>query len=146
MLVERTAPILMKKIDPKHKLNITKKSNKSNKNKNDDKEFLDHCKKLFDAAPGLEKIIYYSVHKAYDAPYEVYESDDIDGYIDEDSIYDYEEKYGQGSFNEWFDKFEILRPSGPSDYHLIGQELYPGCCYNMFINRKLEYDEEDNVD
>ena len=138
---ERTAPILMKKIDPKHKLNIIKKSNKSNKNKNDDKEFLDHCKKLFDAAPGLEKIIYYSVHKAYDAPYEVYESDDIDGYIDEDSIYDYEEKYGQGSFNEWFDKFEILRPSGPSDYRSFGSDLYPGCEYNLFVNRNLEFSE-----
>lgn len=144
---KRTAVKLMKNIDPKYKgLTHKKVKIKTEKETKDDKEFLDHCKKLFDAAPGLEKIIYYSVHKSYDAPYEVYESDDIDRYVDEDSIYDYEEKYGQGSFNEWVDEFEKLMPSGPSDYYSLEQELYPGCSYNMFINRKLEYDEENNVD
>ena len=138
---ERSAPLLMKRIDPKHKLNITKKSNKSNKNKNDDKEFLDHCKKMFDASPSLDKIIYYSVHKSYDAPYEIYESDVECGGIGDDAIYDYEEKYGEGSFDEWANKFIDLIPAGPSDYHSIGSDLYPGEEYNLFVNRKLEYDE-----
>ena len=61
--------------------------------------------------------------------------------MDEDSIYDYEEKYGQGSFDEWIDKFEELRPSGPSDYHSFGSDLYPGCEYNLFVNRNLEFSE-----
>ena len=144
---ERISVKLMKNIYPKYKGLINKKiKTKTTKENNDDKELLDHCKKLFDAAPNLKKIVYYSVYKAYDAPYEVYESDLDDFNIDEESIYDYEEKYGQDSFNEWVEEFERLMPSGPSDYHSIGQELYPGCHYNMFINRKLEYDEEDNVD
>ena len=144
---EKTAPLLMKRIDPKYKgLSHKKIEIKTTKEKEDDTEFLNLCKKMFDAAPNLKKIVYYSVHKAYDAPYEVYESDVECGGIGDDAIYDYEEKYGEGSFDEWTNEFERLIPAGPSDYHSIGQELYPGCRYNMFINRKLEYDEEDNVD
>ena len=138
---ERTAPMLMKKIDPKHKLDITKKTKKSNENKNDDTEFLNLCKKMFEASPSLDKIIYYSVHKSYDAPYEIYESDVECGGISDDAIYDYEEKYGEGSFDEWTNEFERLIPAGPSDYHSIGSDLYPGEEYNLFVNRKLEFDE-----
>ena len=144
---EKTAPLLMKRIDPKYKgLSHKKIETKTTKEKEDNTEFLNLCKKMFDASPSLNKIIYYSVSKAYDAPYEIYESDVECGGIGDDAIYDYEEKYGEGSFDEWANEFERLIPAGPSDYHSIGQELYPGCRYNMFINRKLEYDEEDNVD
>lgn len=138
---EKTASMLMKKIDSKHKLNISNTVKKTSKNKEDDTEFLNLCKKMFDASPSLDKIIYYSVHKSYDAPYEIYESDVECGRIGDDAIYDYEEKYGEGSFNEWANEFERLIPAGPSDYHSLGSDLYPGCEYNMFVNRKLEYDE-----
>lgn len=143
---EKTASVLMKKIDPKYKGLSHKKIEIKTKDKEDNTEFLNLCKKMFDASPSLDKIIYYSVSKAYDAPYEIYESDVECGGIGDDAIYDYEEKYGEGSFDEWADEFERLMPCGPSDYHSIGQELYPGRSYNMFINRKLEYDEEDNVE
>ena len=138
---EKTASMLMKKIDSKHKLNISNTVKKTNKNKEDNTEFLNLCKKMFDASPSLDKIIYYSVHKSYDAPYEIYESDVECGGIGDDTIYDYEEKYGEGSFDEWVNEFERLIPAGPSDYHSIGSDLYPGCEYNLFVNRKLEYDE-----
>lgn len=139
---EKTASKLMKNIDSKHKLNISNTTKKTNEKKDDDTEFLNHCKKLFDAVPDLKKIIYYSVHKSYDAPYEIYESDIIDGGFSDDTIYDYEEKYGENSFEEWFDEFVRLIPCTPSDYHSLGSDLYPGEEYNMFINRKLEYDTE----
>ena len=138
---EKTAPMLMKKIDSKHKLNISNTVKKTSKNKEDDTEFLNLCKKMFDASPSLDKIIYYSVHKSYDAPYEIYESDVECGGLGDDAIYDYEEKYGEGSFDEWTNEFERLAPCGPSDYHSIGSDLYPGEEYNLFVNRKLEYDE-----
>jgi hypothetical protein len=144
---EKSAIMLMKKLDSKYKGLEHKKINVNKlKEKEDDTEFLNLCKKLFDASPKLKKIIYYSVHKAYDAPYEVYEDDCIEEKFSDDTIYDYEEKYGENSFNDWLDEFERLRPADPSDYHSLGQELYPGCSYNMFINRNLEYNEEDNVD
>lgn len=144
---EKSAITLMKNIDPKYKgLEHKKIETKTTKEKEDDTEFLNLCKKLFDVSPKLKKIIYYSVHKAYDAPYEVYEDDCIEEKFSDDTIYDYEEKYGENSFNDWLDEFERLRPADPSDYHSLGQELYPGCSYNMFVNRNLEYDEEDNVD
>lgn len=138
---EKTAPKLMKNIDSKHKLNISNIVKKTNKSKEDDTDFLNLCKKMFDASPNVDKIIYYSVFKAYDAPYEIYESDIECGGLGDDAIYDYEEKYGEGSFDEWANEFERLAPCGPSDYRSIGSDLYPGCEYNMFVNRKLEYDE-----
>ena len=139
---EKTAPLLMKRIDPKYKgLSHKKIEIKTTKEKEDDTEFLNLCKKMFDDAPNLKKIVYYSVSKAYDAPYEIYESDVECGGIGDDAIYDYEEKYGEGSFDEWANKFIDLIPAGPSDYHSIGSDLYPGEEYNLFVNRKLEYDE-----
>lgn len=141
---ERISVKLMKNIDPKYKgLTHKKIKTKSSKETNDDKEFLDHCKKLFDVAPGLKKIIYYSVGKAYDAPHEIYECDNIEESFSDDTIYDYEEKYGQESFNDWLEKFEILKPCNPNDYKSLGNDLYPGCTLNLFINRNLEYDEEE---
>lgn len=135
---------LMKNIDSKYKATeIRSVSNKKNSNKNDEPRFLEHCKKLFDAVPDLDKIIYYSVGKAYDAPYEIYECDNIEDSFSDDTIYDYEEKYGQGSFNDWFEEFEILRPCSPNDYKSLGNDLYPGCTLNLFINRNLEYDDEE---
>ena len=138
---EKTAPALMKRIDPKYKgLSHKKIETKTTKEKEDDTEFLNLCKKMFDASPKLDKIIYYSVHKSYDAPYEIYESEVECGGLGDDAIYDYEEKYGEGSFDDWAKEFERLMPCGPSDYHSIGSDLYPGEEYNMFVNRKLEYD------
>ena len=139
---ERTAPLLMKRIDPKYKgLSHKKVEIKTIKEKDDDTDFLNLCKKMFDASPNVDKIIYYSVHKSYDAPYEIYESDIECGGLGDDAIYDYEEKYGEGSFDDWVKEFERLVPCGPSDYHSIGSDLYPGEEYNLFVNRKLEYDE-----
>lgn len=138
---EKTASMLMKKIDSKHKLNISNTVKKTSKNKEDNTEFLNLCKKMFDASPSLDKIIYYSVHKSYDAPYEIYESDVECGGLGDDAIYDYEEKYGEGSFDDWANEFERLIPAGTSDYHSLGSDLYPGEEYNLFVNRKLEYDE-----
>ena len=131
----------MKRIDPKYKGLSHKKIEIKTKDKEDDTDFLNLCKKMFDASPNLDKIIYYSVHKAYDAPYEIYESDIECGGIGDDAIYDYEEKYGEGSFDNWADEFIRLVPSGPSDYRSLGSDLYPGEEYNLFVNRKLEYDE-----
>ena len=48
---------------------------------------------MFDASPELEKLPYFAVGKAYDAPYELWERD-VE--IDEDAFYDYDEKHGQG--------------------------------------------------
>ena len=139
---EKTAPLLMKRIDSKYKgLSHKKIETKTTKEKEDDTDFLNLCKKMFDASPSLDKIIYYSVHKSYDAPYEIYESDVECGGIGDDAIYDYEEKYGEGSFDDWANEFERLIPAGPSDYHSLGSDLYPGEEYNLFVNRKLEYDE-----
>lgn len=139
---EKTAPKLMKNVDPKYKgLSHKKIETKTTKDKEDDTDFLNLCKKMFDASPNVDKIIYYSVHKSYDAPYEIYESDIECGGLGDDAIYDYEEKYGEGSFDDWVKEFERLMPAGPSDYHSIGSDLYPGEEYNLFVNRKLEYDE-----
>jgi len=138
---EKTAPKLMKNIDSKYKGTNNIKIETKTKEAEDDTEFLNLCKKMFDASPKLDKIIYYSVHKSYDAPYEIFESDVECGRIGDDAIYDYEEKYGEGSFDDWANEFERLIPAGPSDYHSLGSDLYPGCEYNMFVNRKLEYDE-----
>ena len=138
---EKTAPKLMKNIEPKYKGANNRKIEVKTKDKEDDTEFLNLCKKMFDASPSLDKIIYYSVHKAYDAPYEIYESDIECGGIGDDAIYDYEEKYGEGSFDDWANEFERLIPVCPSDYHSLGSDLYPGEEYNLFVNRKLKYDE-----
>ena len=140
---ETTAVRLMRKINPNYKgLDHEKLVMKTEKKKDDDTEFLNHCKKLFDASPDLQKIVYYSIYKAYDAPYEIYESDFIDEKFSEETIYDYEEKYGQGSFEDWLTIFISLIPEVPGDYRDLGSDLYPGCSYNMIVNRNLEYDEE----
>lgn len=106
------------------------------------KEFLRHCKKMFNVATDLDKIIYFEVHKCYDAPYEIYISDDVP-FIDEDSIYEYEEKYGQGSYDKWLNKFCELMPSQDTNISHYN-DLYPGCRFYEYIDRNLEQGEEDN--
>lgn len=141
---EKTAVKLMRDLDSNYKKKETKNKEKVEKNYT---EFKEHCKKLFDVSKDTDKLVYYSVHKSYDAPYEIFEGDDsLEDFISEDAIYDYEEKYGQGSFDEWMDKFYSLCPGGSSDYRSLGDSLYPGCKYIEYINRNLEFNEEDNVD
>ena len=135
---EKAAVKLMRVVDSSYKKSKPV-SNKSNTK--GDTEFLDHCKKLFDVAKNLDKIIYYSIYKAYDAPYKVYYDTGEDTF-DEESIYDYEEKYGQGSFEEWLNIYDELLPGVPGDWQDIGADLYPGCSHNLFVNRKLEFDSE----
>lgn len=133
---------LMLKIDPKYKKK-EKKQNRQNKKKEDDSEFKQHCKLLFDASPELEKIVYFSVYRAYDAPYNLHQTDDDDIFenISDDTIYEYEEKYGQGSFEEWCEKMLKLIPDC-GDYRDYGDDLYAGNTHNLYITRDLEYGEE----
>ena len=90
----------------------------------------------------LDKIIYFEVHKCYDAPHEIYISEDVP-FIDEDSIYEYEEKYGQGSYDKWLNKFCELMPSQDTNISHYN-DLYPGCRFYEYIDRNLEQGEEDN--
>jgi hypothetical protein len=64
--------------------------------------------------------------------------------LSDDVVYEYEEKYGQGSFDEWMEKFYELSPRVPSDWKSYGDELYPGCNYNNYITRDMEWEEVDN--
>lgn len=133
---------LMKLVDPSYKRNNTTESSK--KRKETDSDFKEHCKLMFDASPDLKRILYFSVHKCYDAPYDLCNCDDVLDIPDE-SIYEYEEKYGQGSFNIWAEKFYTLAPFY-ENWKDFGDNLYPGCSNNSYINRDLEYEEEDNVE
>ena len=106
------------------------------------KEFMTQAKLLFDAVPDVERIPYFAEGKSYDAPYEQYESDtDIIQHISDEAVYEYEEKYGQGSFEEWEEKFLSLAPTCT----VSCDDLYPGCTRYYFITRNMEdvCDEED---
>ena len=138
---ENASMKLMKNIEPKYTGTNNRKVEIKTNIKKDDTDFLNLCKKMFDASPSVDKIIYYSIHKEDEAPYEVYESDIDCEELLEDAIYDYEEKYGEGSFADWVEEFERLIPCSPYDYRSLGSDLYPGEKYNLFVNRKLEYDE-----
>lgn len=143
--INKTAIKLKKNLNSSYKNDITNISTekKTSKKKNDDEEFKLHCKKLFDVVKDLKEIAYYSVHKAYDAPYEIYEDDYVSERIPEDAIYEYEEKYGENSFEEWLERFDLLRPCPSGDYRYLGSDLYPGQAYVMFINRKLQFGEKE---
>ena len=140
---ESTSVKLMKNIDPKYKGLTHKKINiKSSKKKEDYTELFEHCKILFDVDPELERIRYFSIYKAYDAPYNIGTGDILD--ITEDTIYEYEEKYGQGSFSDWADKYYKLIPDIEGDPKDYGDDLYPGYNYNFYITRDFEFTEEEN--
>ena len=89
-------------------------------------------------------ILYFSVYKSFDAPHSISLRDDTLDSLSDDVVYEYEEKYGQGSFDEWMEKFYELSPSVPSDWKSYGDELYPGCNYNNYITRDMEWEEVDN--
>ena len=140
---ESTSVKLMKNINPKYKGLTHKKINiKSSKKKEDYTELFEHCKLLFDVDPELERIRYFSIYKAYDAPYNIGTGDILD--ITEDTIYEYEEKYGQGSFSDWADKYYKLIPDIEGDPKDYGDDLYPGYNYNFYITRDFEFTEEEN--
>lgn len=140
----KTAIKLKRNLNSSYKNDIANvSSKKSESKKNNEEEFKIHCKKLFDVAKDLKEIAYYSVHKAYDAPYEIYEDNYIGEAIPEEAVYEYEEKYGENSFDIWLDIFDSLRPCPRGDYRDIGSDLYPGQAYVMFINRKLKFDEKE---
>ena len=136
---ENTAVKLMRYIDKSYK---TKKNSETNEDTTEFSEkFKNVAKEMFDAVPDLEKLPYFAAGKAYDAPYELWERD-VE--IDEDTIYDYEEKYGQGSFDKWFDKFLSLSPT-IENWKDTCDDLYPGWNAVWAITRDLlpdEYEED----
>ena len=140
---DKTAAKLMRIVNPSYNRPV-KKSYDDTDDGEFSEEFKEHCKLLFDAAPELEKILYFSVYKSFDAPHSISLRDDtLDG-LSDDVVYEYEEKYGQGSFDEWMEKFYELSPRVPSDWKSYGDELYPGCNYNNYITRDMEWEEVDN--
>ena len=56
-------------------------------------------------------------------------------------VYEYEEKYGQGSFDDWLTRFEELSPY-PENWK-EWDDLYPGWECVLYINRDLEPEEEE---
>ena len=125
----------MRYIDKSYK---TKKNSETNEDTTEfSEEFKNVAKEMFDAVPDLEKLPYFAAGKAYDAPYELWERD-VE--IDEDTIYDYEEKYGQGSFDKWFSKFLTLSPN-IENWKDTCDDLYPGWTTVWAITRDLTPDE-----
>ena len=132
---ENTAVKLMRCVDKSYK--SKSKSKTENENGFFSEEFKNVSKEMFDAVPDLKKLSYFSAGKAYDAPYELWERD-VE--IDDDTIYDYEEKYGQGSFDKWFDKFLKLSPT-IKNWKDTCDDLYPGQTRVWTITRNLVEDE-----
>ena len=137
---ENTAVRLMRLV------NVGYKGGKNTDEDDDDnieftEEFKNHAKILFDACPDLEKIPYFAVGKCYDAPYELYDNEEVGDKISDDVVYEYEEKYGQGSFDDWLTRFEELSPY-PENWK-EWDDLYPGWECVLYINRDLEPEEEE---
>ena len=136
---ESTAVKLMRCVDKSYK--ASKKTETKTEEAVFSEEFKAICKEMFDASPELDKLPYFVVGKAYDAPYELY---DREVEIDEDVFYDYDEKHGQGASDKWFDKFMRLAPE-VGDYRDYCDDLYPGEKRIWAITRSLlpdGYDEE----
>jgi hypothetical protein len=140
---EKTAVRLMHIVNPSYN-RVEKKTVECVVESEFSDEFKEHCRKLFDVAPELEEILYFSVYKSFDAPYSVSICDDTLDELSDDVIYEYEEKYGQGSFDEWAERFYELSPDVPSDWKSYGDDLYPGCSYNSYITRYMECNEVEN--
>ena len=136
---EDTSVKLMQCVDKSYK--ASKKTETDDEELVFSEEFKAICKKMFDVSPELDKLPYFVVGKAYDAPYELY---DREVEIDEDAFYDYDEKHGQGASDRWFDEFMRLAPT-VGDYRDYCDDLYPGEKRIWAITRDLlpdEYEED----
>lgn len=136
---KNTSVKLMKCVDKSYK--VEQKTETEDEELVFSEEFKAVCKEMFDASPELEKLPYFTVGKAYDAPYELWERD-VE--IDEDAFYDYDEKHGQGASDKWFDKFISLAPT-IKNWKDTCDDLYPGWNAVWAITRDLlpdEYEED----
>lgn len=141
---ESTAIKLMRLVDPKYKPLVEFKTIKTDE-EGFTEAFKDHCKIFFDAVSECSKLPYYRTGKGYDAPYETWEWDCeelIFDCVDEDHIFLFEEKYGQGSYDEWAEKFAKLAPYDKT-WESNANELYPGRNLTYYITKDFKGFEEE---
>jgi hypothetical protein len=136
----RTSKKVMRQLKPSYKKNEKKETER--KTSNFSNEFINHVKIMFDTVKDVDKIPFFAEGKGYDAPYEQYERDfDLGDRLGDDVVYEFEEKFGQGSFDEWCAKFFELCPH----YNVDCDEVYPGWTIFYYIDRNFEEitEEED---
>lgn len=134
-----TSKRVMRQLKPNYGYNEKKEKKESN---GFSKEFMEHAKLFFDVVSDVDKIPFFAEGKACDAPYEQTSRDpEVEEHIGDEAIYEFEEKFGQGSFEVWLDKFFDLCPS----YNVDCDDCYPGWTRFYFITRNMEEvcDEED---
>ena len=134
---KKTSVKLMKLVNPKYSSNnnsfIVKNGNKKQWFS---EQFKSHVKLMFDACPELKEIPYFAAGKAYDAPYELRDNDYVLEKLSDETVYEYEEIYGQDSFAMWADTFNSLKPY--YDNWKDWDDLYPGQQRVLYITRDFE--------
>jgi len=100
-----------------------------------------HLAKVFELNPDIDQIIISSIHKSYDAPYEIYLHNDFDD-NNQDIVEMMIEKCGQKVTDKWIEKFESFDFSDKLSEN-DGNDLYPGCGRDLVINRNFEFDYID---
>lgn len=135
----KTSTIPIKLLDPGYKKQDIQPSQESQEMFSE--AFKNHANLLFDASPDLKEILYYEIWKCEDAPYSLGSSEQCG--VSDEAIYDYEEKYGVGSFKEYKKLFKNLAPKESTEGC---DDIFPGQSILFYITRDLDVKVEDPND